>query len=72
MVEFTSFKPQYPNTSSPFLPPYINHTTSGEKLLKYQEKTCWVIISDSLILTTFRNDKGGYYREKFDGDTFEK
>ena len=50
----------------PFLLPYFPYKSTGEKLLKYQENSPWVIIS--LILMTSGANKLGYYKEKFDAD----
>ena len=36
-ISSSPFKPKYQITYSPFLSPYMSYSSSGEKLLKYQE-----------------------------------
>ena len=40
---------QYQNINFPFLSPYLSYISSGEKLLKYQEISSWVIIFSFLM-----------------------
>ena len=42
--------PVYQRTNYPILFPYLSYKSTGEKLLKYQENSPWVMIS--LILMT--------------------
>ena len=50
-----------------FHAPYIYHCISGEKLLKYQEKSSWVIIFSVLVISLI--DKSiDITRRKFDAD----
>ena len=46
----SALTPNYQKTNSPFMSPYFSYKSTGEKLLKYQANSPWVIIS--LILMT--------------------